>query len=441
MSFLLTLKNQYLPDGSLRDRLARGAYWSFLGAIFAQGLRLLSNVVIARTVGREAFGEYGMVLSSVGMVAGLGGIGLGMSVSKHVAEFRGSDVDQAGSTIGVSLYSSAALGLIAAVLFYVLSPVIGVRLLRSESIVPLLRIGSVMICLGAIDGTLTNALAGFEAFQVIARISLLKGIIEFPIVVISALLWGLPGALAGMVVSFAVACLVDVVAVRSVCRNHGVRIQFRHSRKSAATVVRFGIAVYLGSIITQPAIWGANALLVNQSGGYAEMGIFTAADKWRIATLFLPAAISRIYLPVFSNLLAGGEYDRMKKVLHTVFMLTGFLATVMVFITLIFSEAILGAFGRDFQGNRSILMILATSGIFISLNTVLGQALLSMNKVWERFWYDFSLSIALVLASFLLVPPYKAAGLSMAYLLSFLAVTIGLTVFVNRTLRSVKAVA
>jgi O-antigen/teichoic acid export membrane protein len=88
---VIAWKSSFLPEGSLRARLAIGAFWSIVGALFGQGLRLLSNIVIARSLGKTGFGEYGMIISTVGLIAGLGGVGIGVSVAKHVAEYRTSN--------------------------------------------------------------------------------------------------------------------------------------------------------------------------------------------------------------------------------------------------------------------------------------------------------------------------------------------------------------
>ena len=435
MPFFAAIKHRYIPEGSLRGRLAGGAYWSLLGAFFTQGFRLITYVFVARILGRMGFGEYGMVLSSVALFAGLGGFGLGISVSKHVAEFREVEPDQAGNAIGISLLAGAGIGLLASLLFFIFSPEIGVRLLNSQNIVPILRQGSLLIVLGSIDGTMTSTIAGFESFRNLARIGLAKGAIELSVVVLATGLWGLTGAVVGMVFATAIACLISWVTVQGECRKHGILIRVDRHHSGTMRIIRFGAAAYLGSIVVQPAFWGGNALLVNQPGGYSEMGLFTAVDKWRIAVLFFPTAVSKIYLPVFSNLYARGEIDRFEKVLRLMIFWTAFFALVLTGATILFSETILGAFGREFRGDRRVLMLLTASGIFISTNAILGQALLSMDKAWQRFYFDAALAVVFFFASVILVTSFSAVGLSAAYLLSFLVISIALTIYVSRSIR------
>ena len=42
-----------LPPGSLRGRFVRGAFWSMVGTVGAQGLSLLAVIVAGRVLGKS----------------------------------------------------------------------------------------------------------------------------------------------------------------------------------------------------------------------------------------------------------------------------------------------------------------------------------------------------------------------------------------------------
>ena len=69
-------------------RLARGVFWSMAGAVISRGLMLAAWVLVARMLGKTGYGELGMIQSTVGMFGVFAGFGLGLSATKHVAEFR-----------------------------------------------------------------------------------------------------------------------------------------------------------------------------------------------------------------------------------------------------------------------------------------------------------------------------------------------------------------
>src|SRR4051812_16973696 len=88
-----------LPLGS---RLARGLFWSLAGSIVSRGLGLVSVFLVGRLLGREGFGELGIVQNTIGMFGNLAGFGMGLTANKHVAEFKLSDPGRAGRILALA---------------------------------------------------------------------------------------------------------------------------------------------------------------------------------------------------------------------------------------------------------------------------------------------------------------------------------------------------
>ena len=65
-----------------------GVGFNLIGAAFNQGSTLVVNIVVANLLGREAFGQYTMVLATLATLATLGQLSMGYTATKHVAEFR-----------------------------------------------------------------------------------------------------------------------------------------------------------------------------------------------------------------------------------------------------------------------------------------------------------------------------------------------------------------
>ena len=65
---------------------------------------------------------------------------------------------------------------------------------------------------------------------------------------------------------------------------------------------RFGLLAVLGSLATMLGMWFSNVVLVSQPGGYAALGVFNAAERWRQLLLFLPASLAPIILSMLSHL-------------------------------------------------------------------------------------------------------------------------------------------
>src|SRR5262249_47678140 len=84
-------------EPALQKRIAAGVLWSVVGAAFASGLAMLSNVISARFLASTHFGELAIVLATTNLFTTLFNSGLSMTASKYVAEHRDSDPQRAGT--------------------------------------------------------------------------------------------------------------------------------------------------------------------------------------------------------------------------------------------------------------------------------------------------------------------------------------------------------
>ena len=95
-------------------RLAHGAFWTLFGQVTARTLGLLSSIFVARLLGKNGFGELGIVQSTANMFQVLAGTAIGLTATKHVAEFRNSDPKRAGRIIALSNVTSVIVGAVLA---------------------------------------------------------------------------------------------------------------------------------------------------------------------------------------------------------------------------------------------------------------------------------------------------------------------------------------
>src|SRR5208282_6029974 len=101
-AWMIAKHQEFAPAGSLRARFALGVFWSLAGAVVSRGFLLAASVVCARFLGREGFGALGMIQSTAGMFGIFAGLGLGLTATKYVSEFRRQDPVRAGRILALS---------------------------------------------------------------------------------------------------------------------------------------------------------------------------------------------------------------------------------------------------------------------------------------------------------------------------------------------------
>lgn len=419
---------------SLRGRFARGAVWSLIGAVIAQGASLAASVITARLLGRDQFGEYGIILSTVGMFGVFAGLGLGVTATKYVAEFRGLNPERAGRIIALS--SAVAIvsgGLLALCLLAYAAP-LAAKTLNAPALAAELRIASVLLFFNALNGAQTGALSGFEAFRVVARINLVRGLIAFPITVASVLLWQLPGAIWALAVTAAVTCLLSQVALRRHCTALGIHTRLWSGWTERRVLWTFSTPAFLSGALAGPAIWAANTMLVNQPGGYAEMGIFSAASQWRSAIGFIPAVLAQFALPILSNLNGERDVSRYGRALRWNLILTAAAAIAVALPVALAAPLIMRLYGRGFQQGWPVLVLSAATAVISCVNGVAGTAILSAGSVWVGFAFNGMWAAVLIAGCYRFIPAHLALGLAGSMLGAYIAHTVWQGVYLRHRL-------
>lgn len=404
---------------SLRGRFARGAVWSLIGAVISQGCALAASVITARLLGREQFGEYGMIQSTVGMFGVFAGMGLGLTATKYVAELRVTNPERAGRIIALSTAVALGTATTAVVALFAVAPWLAASTLNAPHLSAELRIAAGVLFLNALNGTQTGVLAGFEAFRTIARVNLTRGVLTFPLAVAGVLLWHLRGAVAALVVATAVGWILNYVAIRAECRRNRFAVRWEGFWSERVILWKFSLPAFLGGAMTSPAMWAASSILVNQPHGYAEMGVFSAANQWRAAVAFLPSLLSQPLLSMLSNLGGLGDSKPFRKLLRANLLLSFGLSVLIAVPIVLCSPWIMKAYGRDFLVGRPVLILLVLATVISSTASVIGQAIASLDRMWWGMGLNSVWALVLLASAAFLVPRYGALGLAGAFLASY----------------------
>jgi O-antigen/teichoic acid export membrane protein len=423
---------ELVPAGSLRARFTLGVLWSLAGAIASRGFLLAASVVCARFLGKAGFGQLGMIQSTAGMFGVFAGLGLGLTATKYVAEFRQQDPIKAGRILALSASVAFVAGVVITVLLVLFAPYLAKHVLASPQLAAPLAIGSGLVFFGAMNGAQTGALAGFEAFRTVARVNVLSGVASFVLIVLGVWRGGLRGAIWGSVAALALNWALNNRALRRECTNANISYQFGSCLRELSMLHRFSLPAFLASMLVAPAFWVCNSLLVHQPRGYAELGIYAAADKWRLLILFVPTSVFAMVFPVLSNLYGEGDTAGFQKVFRANLQLNVGLAFLAAVLIAVFAAPIMAIYGNTFSGGRPVLIVLAFSALPEALNAILGQPLIAAHFMWWRFAFDMLLVAVLLTLAWLLIPKWGALGLAVSFGLSYASTSLGLFLFLQR---------
>jgi len=422
-------RNTWLPPGSLRARFAAGVSWSVAGAVVSRGLNLALAVASARLLGQAVFGELSMVQSTASMFTVFAGLGLGITATKHVAGLRHQDPARAGRVLALSSLASLAAGALLTLVLLAAAPLLAARSLAAPHLAGPLRIASALLLLGALTAGQGGALAGFEAFRVVARINMVTGLVSLPLVLLLIHAAGLEGGLWGQVAVMAVNWYLSHRALRAECGRAQVPFAFSGCWKEWPILWKFSLPAFVSSAILAPVIWASNAMLARQPEGYLQVGIFTAADKWRLLITFVPASVASIALPMLANLHSGGDGVSYRKIFQASLILNLALTVAPALTAAAFAAPLMALYGEGYRRGWPAMLILAMASVPTVLNTVLGQPVVANGFIWVRCGFDVLLASLLLGFAWWLIPVWGAAGLAAAHGVAYSASSLGLLTF------------
>jgi len=114
-----------------------------------------------------------------------------------------------------------------------------------------------------------------------------------------------------------------------------------------------------------------------------------------------------------------GEIGPFKKLLRAnLFLSFGFSASAAAPI-LLCSSWIMGTYGRGFRAGGPVLTLLVLATVLSSTAAVVGQAIMSVGKMWWAYSLNLVWALVLLGCAIQLVPRYGALGLAGAFLTAY----------------------
>lgn len=411
-----------VESSNLASRIAHGAFWAIGGAVISRGSMLLASILVARILGRDIYGEFGMIRTTMNMFLVFAGFGLGMTATKHVAECRATDPVRAGRILAISGLFAVCTGTFVAVALYIFAPWVATHTINAPALVGELRIGALILLLNAVNGAQTGALAGFEAFKTIAKVNLGIGLCSFPLLVGGAYLGGLRGAVWALGVNMLINWLLNHWALRREAARYKVPFSCKGCFTEWPILWRFSLPAAVSGFMVSPVVWASNAMLVNQPGGYGQMGLFDAANQWRMAILFIPGVVGQIVLPMLANLNAPNDKVRYGKVLKYNALINGGVALAVALPVALLAKPIMRSYGVNFEAGALALRLLSISTVLVALNSVVGQAIASKGRMWTGFSFNLMWATVFLFFSYYFIHiGYGVTGLAIANLIAYSA--------------------
>lgn len=412
--------NKKQPLG-LRKRLISGILWNLVAMIASRGSTLVATIIVARVLGTSKYGELSIIQSTIGMFGTFAGMGLGVTCTKYIAELKLNDPARAGRIIALThMVGWISAGILSLALIG-LAPWLAVNTLANPDLSHGLQLAALLLLFSTITGLQGGTLAGFEAFRELARIGVIQGLCAFPLILACVYCGGVEGAVIGMGLSNLIGYFLNLRAIKLLTSNASIQTCFRSAWQERSVLKLTAIPSMLTGVMVGPVVWYGNALIVSESGGYAQLGIFNAVNQWKILLTYIPAVIGRVLLPMLSATVKSQNIR-----LETFNILGNWLlVTTIAMIPIAIPESISFFYGTEYIGQdfNLCLSLMMLVSIILAYKEGIARKLITTNLLWWGIFSNFLWSIIFLVCVYCFRSK-GATGLAFSFITSYIINTV-----------------
>lgn len=374
-----------------KSTLFKDSFWALSGNAIGKSLALIASIVIARLLGKDIFGMYGLIRTTLLSVAVFSTFGLGYTATKFVAEYVKYQPNRIPAITRNIMQITIITALVFALLLFIFCKQIATYL-EASVLYNAIRYLAVIVIFNSITTTQVSILAGFKKFKTVAHINLINGIFMFVCSVTLTYYFGLSGALLALLLAQILNCAQNYIEVRKNVKSLNIKSEDKkYSIKKE--LITFSLPIALQEM--QYSIFGwITPILLAKFSNFGEVGIYNATQQWSSVILFIPGALRNVILSHISS--TTDNHKQQVKILKRM-LLINFLATFIPFIVVfIFSGFIEKMYGKSFVSLKTVLNVSVFTTIFSCMSTVFYQYFLAINKVWISFWCRLGMSVVVI---------------------------------------------
>lgn len=409
---------QNVSGSDIGQRMVSGISWSLAGTICAKLLLMIANIVVARIMGKEMYGEFGMAKSTLNMLMIFGSAGLGITATKYIAEYRNNHPQMASKIYLVTNVFALVLAFLVAVLVFIFADLISIDILHAQSLIEPMKVVGCILFFIVINIAQEGVLSGFEDFKHKSINGVIGNIIQSILIIVGAYLGGVVGAVCGYGSGIIVTLILNKYSINRNFKKIGVIHDIKALKLSDFKVLySYSLPAAISSILLPTSYWVIRAILVRHTD-FNELATYDVADQWRILVLFIPATICHIAMPILSSI-PSDNVKKFKRVLNLNLSLNMGIAVFASIIMILLSAVIMGFYGEEFTDTKPFI-IMAVSCIFTSASTILGVSISSKAKMWTWCLTNIIWSSVAIGSSYIFIQMGMGAlGAALGILVSF----------------------
>ena len=404
----------------LSSKLFKDSFWAVFGNGLGNALLLLAGIFIARMLGKDLYGEYGLVKTTMFHVAAFATFGLGFTSTKFIAEHIQKNTLNLRLIIKSSLIITIVFSSLMCFFLFLFANQLA-SFVNEPRLAISFRFLGLVVVFRAINTTTFGLLGGFKAYKRIGINNILSSVFMLLGCVPLTYYIGVKGSLLALLLSQLLLCFLNLFYVKRLYSELPIS---RSDEKFVKKLLCFSLPVAIQELSYTLCAWGCSLILTRYSS-LGELGIYSATAQWKAIIMFIPSLLSNVVLSYLSGI--SGDKEKHLNMLNKMLLINFVCILIPFLVVFSFSGLICSFYGASFVGMRTVLNITILSTVFICLAHVFQSSLISEGRNWVLLLARSVRDIMTLILLYIVL--IKTRGVHSAYHYAIIDVTVAFFYF------------
>lgn len=403
-------------QASLGRRVFRAVFFGVGGAAASRVFLALAGILLSNALGQETFGRFSNVNDTVNLFVTFSGAGVSATLTRYIAANR-QDPQLQGIFIRTLSKACLVMSLALSAALAVFAPQISWLSAGTTELAPYFRLVAVAVFFSAMAAVEQSVMIGFECFAANSLIQLVQGLVYCAAGWSLSRTWGIYGAVAALVLSHGLHCLLSLIHNQLYIRRHRIVLRWQWNAMTRQAMFGFALPSYAAGLFVLPVNWIGNAILT-RAAGFSQMAVFSVARQWMTYITYIPSQLGQMR-PIYTDLYARGQKRSLTRLLLRTLVTTTGAALVLGALVLLFSDSILGIYGQGYLQGRYTLAFMILAAVLYTAQVQTGFLLQATGKMWIGFAVNV-LWAASLLGCYLGLAGLEDLGYAISYCVAYL---------------------
>ncbi len=380
---------------------------------------IVQTVLISRALGITEYGVYGLLFGTIGLVASVAGLQMGLAATVFVSRYKLDEKQKVAAVISITRNFALLVSAVFLLLCAPFSDHLSRNLLGSVEYQAEINLAIIFVGVSLVSGVQDGVAQGFEAFDLLAKIKIISAVVTLVLIYPVAIRFGLAGVISVVMGGALLKYLALNRHIQKLREEHqipaiGSGISFRSITGS------FALPSMLVSLMVGGVTWFGMLVLSRQEAGFNSVAIANTGIQWRGPILLLASSIAAVAVPVFSRFSVADKPSESHKFRKRLVLVNFIGAAFVALLLVILSKWILQLYGPEFAGGRIGFSLIVVSMVPMVVANVYMSELVGAAKMWRQLIVHIPYIAVMLVGFIFMVPAHGEAGYGLTLLVGAL---------------------